>query len=127
VQADLAASPLTGLALGFAGAMAVIAGSALLARADALRGLRYAGRHSLSIYLAFFLPMAMTRMVLIRWGWIDNIDVAALLITATAIALPLAFRAALIETPFGFLFLRPRRLTHYSPGCPPYVGISARS
>jgi hypothetical protein len=59
---------LSGIALTAMGALAVIAGSALLARAHLLKGLRYAGRNSLVVYLAFFLPMIVTRVMLIKLG-----------------------------------------------------------
>ena len=50
--------PLVSLALGFAGAGAIIVMGTLLARMQWLNFLRYCGEHSIVIYLAFFLPMA---------------------------------------------------------------------
>jgi uncharacterized membrane protein YcfT len=110
VYAGLAGDPLLGLALGFAGALAVIAGSALLARGQVLDPLRYAGRHSLPVYLAFFLPMAAVRTALINAGWTGNVDAAALVISAAAIAAPLALQYAVRQTPLKFLFVRPAGL-----------------
>src|SRR6185369_392609 len=57
--------PLVSLALGFAGAGAIIVMGTLLARMQWLNFLRYCGEHSIVIYLAFFLPMALTRTVLL--------------------------------------------------------------
>ena len=56
--------PLISLALGFAGAGAIIVMGTLLARMQWLNFLRYCGEHSIVIYLAFFLPMAVTRTLL---------------------------------------------------------------
>jgi hypothetical protein len=85
-----------------------VAGSALLARHNLLQGLRYVGRYSLAIYLAFFVPMIAVRMVLIRLGWALNVDVAAAVITIVAITGPLAAEWIARKTPFRVLFVRPR-------------------
>ena len=53
--------PLVSLVFGFAGAAAIIVMGTLLARMQWLNFLRYCGEHSIVIYLAFFLPMAVTR------------------------------------------------------------------
>ena len=58
VIADFSHWPLISLALGFAGACAIIVMGTLLARMQWLNFLRYCGEHSIVIYLAFFLPMA---------------------------------------------------------------------
>ena len=58
--------PLVSLALGFAGAGAIIVMGTLLARMQWLDFLRYCGEHSIVIYLAFFLPMAATRTLLLQ-------------------------------------------------------------
>ena len=57
--------PVISLALGLAGACAIVVTGTLLARALA-RALRYCGEHSIVIYLAFFLPMAATRTLLLK-------------------------------------------------------------
>ena len=41
-------------------------GRTLLARARWLKSLRFCGEHSIVIYLAFFLPMAATRTLLLK-------------------------------------------------------------
>ncbi len=73
VSTGIAAMPVVSLALGFAGALAVASFSALLSRSDLMAPLRYCGRSSLTIYLAFFLPMAATRMVLLKSGIVTDI------------------------------------------------------
>jgi uncharacterized membrane protein YcfT len=79
----------------------------LLARMQWLNFLRYCGEHSIVIYLAFFLPMAVTRTVLLKTGLIADIGVISLIVTVAGVAgavliwrLALALRA-------DFLFERP--------------------
>src|ERR1700676_144214 len=60
--------PLISLALGLAGAGAIITAGTLLARAHWLTFLGFFGEHSIVIYLAFFLPMATTRALLLKTG-----------------------------------------------------------
>ena len=62
--------PLISIALGLAGACAIVTLGTLLARAHWLTFLRFCGEHSIVIYLAFFLPMATTRTLLLRTGLI---------------------------------------------------------
>jgi uncharacterized membrane protein YcfT len=107
VQEGLASGALSGIAFGLAGALAVVAFSAQLARANLLKGLRYAGHHSLVIYLAFFLPMALTRSVLLKLGWAGNFDCAALAITCAAIVTPLVLHRITPAIGLRFLFVRP--------------------
>ncbi|HEX7790891.1 MAG TPA: acyltransferase family protein, partial [Afipia sp.] len=70
--------PVISLALGFAGAVAVIVTGTLLARANWLNFLRYCGEHSIVIYLAFFLPMAIVRVALLKTGIIPDIGLISL-------------------------------------------------
>jgi uncharacterized membrane protein YcfT len=107
VHMDVASGGLTAIALGAMGALAVVAGSALLARANVLVGLRYAGEHSLAIYLAFFLPMIVTRLILLKFEWVWSVDFAAITITTIAIVLPLGGRWLSQGTRLKFLFERP--------------------
>src|SRR3954454_13144060 len=57
--------PVISLALGLAGACAIVVMGTLLAHARWLEFLRDCGEHSIVIYLAFFLPMAATRTLLL--------------------------------------------------------------
>jgi uncharacterized membrane protein YcfT len=107
VFAGYAAWPLVSLALGFAGAMAIVAAAALLARANILDLLRHAGEHSIAVYLAFFLPMAVTRIVLLKTGIVTDIGTIALLVTAAGVIGPLVLRWLIDGTRFDFLFRRP--------------------
>src|SRR5262249_25457004 len=65
--------PLIPLVPGLAGAAAVVAWAALMATVALLKPLRYCGQNSIVIYLAFFLPMAASRALLIKLGWISDV------------------------------------------------------
>jgi uncharacterized membrane protein YcfT len=99
--------PLVSLALGFAGAFAVVAGAALLAELKLFDALRYCGEHSIVIYLAFFLPMAATRTLLLKTGVIPSIGAVSLIVTAVGIAGALVIWWAVRNTRLDFLFRRP--------------------
>jgi uncharacterized membrane protein YcfT len=99
--------PGVGLALGFLGAAAVVAFSGLLSRSDLMAPVRYCGRNSIVIYLAFFLPMAATRAALLRFGVVDNTGTVSLIVTAAAVIAPLIFLWIVRGTPARFLFERP--------------------
>ncbi len=101
--------PFVSLALGFIGAAAVIRISALMAMNGLFRPLRYCGEHSLVIYLAFFLPMAATRTVLLKTGFITDLGAISLIVTAAGVIGALAMYWAVRATPLRFLFERPAR------------------
>jgi uncharacterized membrane protein YcfT len=107
VFAGYAALPLISLALGFAGAAAIVALAALLARVNFLDLLRHAGEHSIAIYLAFFLPMAVTRIALLKTGIITDLGTVALIVTAAGVTVPLVLRWFVAGTRLDFLFKRP--------------------
>ena len=95
------------LALGAAGAIAVVAISALLSKTDLMAPVRYCGEHSLIIYLAFFLPMAVSRTVLLKFGIIPDIGAVSLIVTACGVLGPLVL-FWIVRNRFGhFLFHRP--------------------
>ncbi|MGB8398181.1 acyltransferase family protein [Bradyrhizobium sp.] len=99
--------PLVSLALGLAGAAAIIVTGTLLARARWLNFLRYCGQHSIVIYLAFFLPMAATRTLLLRSGMISDIGLVSLIVTIAGVAGALAIWRAARAMEADFLFERP--------------------
>lgn len=105
----MAQLPLVSLALGLAGAAAVVAVSVLLAQTDVAKPLRYCGRNSIVIYLAFFLPMAATRAVLLKTGWIPDIGTVSAIVTLMGVIGALAWFWAVRRTFLRFLFERPRR------------------
>jgi uncharacterized membrane protein YcfT len=107
VRLGWAVLPGVSLTLGFAGASAVVAVSALLAQAHILVFLREVGARSIVIYLAFFLPMAATRVLLIKSGLIDDAGTLSLIVTTVAIVVPLLLNRLIKRTLFVFLFERP--------------------
>jgi uncharacterized membrane protein YcfT len=99
--------PLVSLALGLAGAAAVVSVSVLLAKSALALPLRYCGRNSIVIYLAFFLPMAASRMLLIKTGWIADIGTISAIVTLVGVIGSLAWFWAVRWTFLRFLFERP--------------------
>jgi uncharacterized membrane protein YcfT len=96
------------LLLGSAGAAAIVAGAALIAGSKAAEPLRYAGERSIVIYLAFFLPMAATRVVLLKTGVVTDVGLIALIVTTAGVIGPLALHWVIVKTGRGrFLFERP--------------------
>ncbi len=79
----------------------------LLARAHWLNFLRYCGKHSIVIYLAFFLPMAATRTLLLRSGLIADIGTVSLIVTIVGVAGALAIWRVALAVHANFLFERP--------------------
>jgi uncharacterized membrane protein YcfT len=104
----LADLPVLSLALGLLGAAAVVSVSALMATSDVFRPLRYCGRNSIVVYLAFFLGMAASRAVLIKTGFIADIGTIAAIVTVAGVIGALALFWAVRGTPLKFLFERPQ-------------------
>jgi uncharacterized membrane protein YcfT len=101
--------PLVALALGLLGAAAVVSVSALMAKSDLFRPLRYLGQNSIVIYLAFFLFMAASRTALIRGGWIADIGAISAIVTLAGVIGSIVLFWTVRHSPFRFLFERPKR------------------
>jgi uncharacterized membrane protein YcfT len=99
--------PLISLALGLLGAGAIVVAGTLLARAHWLTFLRFCGEHSIVIYLAFFLPMATTRTLLLRTGLIHDIGTISLAVTIAGVVGALALWWVALKVGANFLFERP--------------------
>jgi uncharacterized membrane protein YcfT len=99
--------PLISLVLGLAGACAIVTIGTLLARAHWLNFLRFCGEHSIVIYLAFFLPMAATRTLLLRAGPIHDIGTISLVVTLVGVLGALAIWRIALKAGANFLFERP--------------------
>jgi uncharacterized membrane protein YcfT len=95
------------LLLGIAGACAIITIGTLLARMQWLEFLRFCGEHSIVIYLAFFLPMASSRTVLLHLGIIHDIGAISLIVTIVGVLGALAIWWAALAVKANFLFERP--------------------
>jgi uncharacterized membrane protein YcfT len=107
VKSGFSEWPLISLMLGLAGACAVVTMGTLLARAHWLNFLRFCGEHSIVIYLAFFLPMAATRTLLLRSGLIHDIGTISLLVTVVGVVGALALWRIALKAGANFLFERP--------------------
>jgi uncharacterized membrane protein YcfT len=107
VMSGLGEWPLISLMLGLAGASAIVTAGTLLARAHWLTFLRYCGEHSIVIYLAFFLPMAATRTLLLRTGFIPDIGTISLIVTVVGVVGALAIWRTALAVGATFLFERP--------------------
>ena len=107
VKSGLSEWPLVSLALGLAGACAIVTLGTLLARARWLKFLRFCGEHSIVIYLAFFLPMAATRTLLLRTAIIPDVGAMSLVVTLVALLGALAIWRVALKAGTNFLFERP--------------------
>jgi uncharacterized membrane protein YcfT len=107
VKSGFSEWPLISLMLGLAGACAVVTMGTLLARAHWLNFLRFCGEHSIVIYLAFFLPMAATRTLLLRSGLIHDIGTISLIVTVVGVVGALALWRIALKAGANFLFERP--------------------
>ena len=107
VASGLSEMPLVSLMLGLAGACAIVTMATLLARMGWLNVLRFCGEHSIVIYLAFFLPMASTRTLLLRTGIIPDIGIVSLIVTIVGVVGSLAIWRAALRLNAGYLFERP--------------------
>jgi uncharacterized membrane protein YcfT len=107
VMLGLDAKPFVSLTLGLIGAAAVVTVSALMAKSDLFAPLRYLGRNSIVVYLAFFLGMAASRSILLKTGVISDLGTVALIVTACGIGVAVAWFWAVRGTPLRFLFERP--------------------
>ncbi|MHA7775550.1 acyltransferase family protein [Roseibium sp. M-1] len=99
--------PVVALVLGATGAAAIILTSALIVKSGGLGFLRHFGENSIVIYLAFFFPMALMRVILLDIGLLD-IGTMALVVTAFAVVAPMLLFWLIRRTGIGwFLFRRP--------------------
>ena len=95
------------LLLALAGTAALCVIAALLTRLPWMNWLRWMGSKSLIIYVAFVLPMGISRALLIKLG-VDEPTVLSLAIMAISIVSPLVLYWLVLRTGLGgFLFERP--------------------
>jgi len=107
VAMGVSEEPVISLALGLSGACAIITIGTLLARMHWLNFLRFCGEHSIVIYLAFFLPMASTRTLLLKTGIIQDIGLISVIVTAVGVTGALLIWRAALWAHANFLFERP--------------------
>ncbi|MBE7247083.1 MAG: acyltransferase family protein [Actinomycetospora chiangmaiensis] len=123
----LASLPLVSLALGAAGALAIVVAAALISQAGGpvAEGIRICGQRSIVIYLAFSLPMAAVREILVRTGVIADVGFASLTVMAAAVLLPLMLERLVRGTRLAFLFVRPARFRLAQTGARPRSALQA--
>jgi uncharacterized membrane protein YcfT len=109
VSGGITELPFISLGLGLVGAGAVVAVSALIAMSGFAKALRYCGEHSIVVYLAFFLPMAASRAVLLKTGWIADVGTMSAIVTLVGVVGALALFWVVRGTALRFLFERPQR------------------
>ena len=98
--------PVVSLLLGFAGAGAIIVTGTLMTRSRVFDVLRFCGAHSIVIYLAFFLPMAISRTLLLKFAPLDIGTISLLVNVAGVAGALMIWRLALLARA-DFLFERP--------------------
>ena len=102
------ALPFVSLALGAAGAGAIILTSTLIVKAGSMDFLRHFGANSIVIYLAFFFPMGVSRVILLKLGMLD-IGTISLIVNIVSVISPMILFWLIQKTGFGwFLFKRPK-------------------
>lgn len=107
--ATLADLPIISLCLGALGGLAVIAVATLLSKLTWMSFLNFLGRNSIVIYLAFFLPMAISRMLLLKYAPFLDIGSISALVTIAGIVGPVILYSIVQYTGLGrFLFERPQ-------------------
>ncbi len=106
----LASLPLVSIVIGLIGAFAIVAIAALMDRFELAKIVRYAGQNSIVIYCCFVLPMAATRIVLVKSGLFNDVAFVSQVVMGVALLSPLLAHAVLRRTPLRFLFERPAAL-----------------
>ena len=94
--------PVVNLGLEFIRALAVVAVSS--AAVDIGLGAAFRGERSIVVYLAFFLPMATMRALLLKFAPGLDLGLVALIVTMVAAITPLLFYAVVKDTRLSFLF-----------------------
>lgn len=121
-----AALPFVHLALGFAGSLLVCLLAALLIKLPHMDWLRWLGEHSIVVYLSFSIPMAASRLLILKSGISDDVGVVSVMVMAIALVSPLILYWLIEKTGYGrFLFERPAWA--HIPGTPGSIGYTKRS
>jgi uncharacterized membrane protein YcfT len=112
-----AALPVLHLALGFLGSLAICITAALLVKLPWMGWLRWLGEHSIVVYLAFAIPMAASRTLILKTGLITDVSTVSILVMLSALLAPLVLYWLIKKTGWGtFLFERPTWA--HLPGAP---------
>jgi uncharacterized membrane protein YcfT len=111
VYAGYADIPLVSLAMAFLGCGAIVVAASLVERLRAFAPLAYCGRNTLVIYLAFLIPMSVTRELVERLELTSDPGWLALLMTIGGVVGALAMYWTVRGTRLRFLFERPAAFT----------------
>jgi uncharacterized membrane protein YcfT len=123
IQMGLAALPGVRLVLAIVGSLALCVTAAMLTRLPWTGWLRWLGEHSIVVYLAFVLPMSVSRIVLERF--LSDTTVLSTLVIVISIAASLILYWLVQKTGWGkFLFERPAWA--HLPGTKGSRGYTAR-
>jgi uncharacterized membrane protein YcfT len=108
ITMGLAGLPGVHLVLAIAGASALCVLAMLLSRLAFMDWLRWLGSKSIVVYLAFVLPMSITREILLRLGLVTDTGLLSTIVMLVAIVAPLVLWVLTQKTGIGrFLFERP--------------------
>lgn len=106
---SIADLPIISLCLGGFGGLAIITTATLLSKLSWTGFLKYLGRNSIVVYLAFFLPMAVSRIVLLKFASFLDIGTVSALVTIAGVLGPVILFTLINLTGWGkFLFERPK-------------------
>lgn len=103
------------LVMGLAGALAVLVLSAMIAGLRSMEWLRYLGKHSIVVYLAFFFPMIFARKIVLDFKLLDDPGHVSFIITVLAIVGALMVYWIVRRTPLRYLFERPSWAKLHTP------------
>lgn len=110
VAVSIATLPIVSLALGIAGAFAIIAIASILADLERAKWLSYVGANSIIVYLTFFIPMKILQKLFASTGLIESPGTVSIVILLISVASPLAFHWIIKDTPLNWLYVRPEFL-----------------
>jgi uncharacterized membrane protein YcfT len=111
--------PLVSLMLGAAGAVAIVLVSALVSRLRILSFMSWLGAHSIVVYLAFFFPMQVSRILLLKFAPGLDIGTMSAIVTIIAVVSPAILYFATQRFGIGrFLFERPAWARLEGPALP---------
>lgn len=100
--------PVLHLVLALTGSLALCVAAALLAKLRVMDWLRWLGAHSIVVYLSFSIPMALSRVVLLKLGITDDTSLLSIAVMLSALLAPLVVYWLVEKTGWGkFLFERP--------------------
>lgn len=107
IHMGLSTAPGIHVVLALMGSFGLCVVAGLLSKLAVMDWLRWLGSKSIVVYLAFALPMAVTRILLIKLGF-TNADLVSTVVMATAVGGPLVLYALIQWSGRGqFLFERP--------------------